>query len=104
MQHSIKENRPVKSYMRWANRIPQVFREFVLKSAFSTDKTVEQDEYCIALLKHYHSLMPMAMEVRKPIFALKPADGAIGAHLGAVRSAYSDFKILTERIVGFITK
>lgn len=104
MQHSIKENRPVKSYMRWANRIPQVFREFVLKSAFSTDKTVEQDEYCIALLKHYHSLMPMAMEVRKPIFALKPADGAIGAHLGAVRSAYSDFKILTERIVGFINK
>jgi cellulose biosynthesis protein BcsQ len=99
MQHGIKESRPVKSYLRWANRIPQVFRQFVLKETIIEEKTVEQDEYCIALLKHYHSLIPMAMEARKPIFLLKPSEGAIGAHLGAVRSAYSDFKLLTERII-----
>lgn len=99
MQHGIKESRPVKSYLRWANRIPQVFKEFVLKKYSSSDITVEQDEYCIALLKHYHSLIPMAMEARKPIFLLKPSEGAIGAHLGAVKSAYQDFKILTEKII-----
>jgi len=29
---------------------------------------------------------------------LKPADGAIGAHYQAVSRAYSDFKLLTEKI------
>lgn len=102
MQHGIKESRPVKSYLKWANRIPQVFKEFVLKERITENKTVEQDENCIALLKHYHSLIPMAMEVRKPIFLLKPADGAIGAHFGAVKSAYSDFKQLTEKVINAI--
>jgi chromosome partitioning protein len=104
MQHGIKESRPVKSYLRWANRIPQVFREFVLKKPINEEIKVEQDEYCIALLKHYHSLIPMSMEVRKPIFLLKPSEGAIGAHLGAVRNSYIDFKLLTERILSSINK
>lgn len=38
--------------------------------------------------------MPMAMEAHKPMFLLKPADGAIGAHTQAVRSCYEDFKRL----------
>ena len=50
------------------------------------------------MLKHYRSLMPMAMEVRKPVFSLKPADGAIGAHGEAVRNAYTDFLVLARRI------
>jgi chromosome partitioning protein len=48
------------------------------------------------MLKHYRSLMPMAMEANKPIFKLKPADGAIGAHMEGVRSAYEDFKTLAN--------
>lgn len=102
MQHGIKEKRPVKSYLRWANRIPQVFREYVLKIASSKDTVVTNDSYCLALLKHYHSLVPMAMEARKPIFLLKPADGAIGAHLGAVKSAYQDFESLAQTIVKLV--
>ncbi len=102
MQHGIKESRPVKSYLRWANRIPQVFKQFVLKESMEENITVEEDQNCIALLKHYHSLIPMAMEARKPIFLLKPSEGAIGAHLGAVRNAYSDFSTLTEKIVSLI--
>ena len=42
--------------------------------------------------------MAMAMEARKPVFALKPADGAIGAHGEAVRNAYKDFLALGLRI------
>jgi len=102
MQHGIKEKRPVKSYLKWANRIPQVFNEFVLKNNNISQKRVENDDYCIALLKHYHSLIPMAMEARKPIFLLKPADGAIGAHFGAVKRAYSDFEMLTNKILSLI--
>ena len=103
MQHGIKERRPVKSYLAWANRIPQVFREFVLKEPVAPNIKVENDHYCLSLLKHYHSLIPMAMEARKPIFLLKPADGAIGAHLGAVRNSYEDFKGLTNKIVSLVS-
>ena len=99
MQHGIKESRPVQSYLRWANRIPSVFNEFVLGGINGLEIKVENDFNCLALLKHYHSLIPMAMEVRKPIFLLKPADGAIGAHYQAVLRAYADFKLLTEKIL-----
>lgn len=99
MQHGIKESRPVKSYMRWANRIPKVFVETVLKEEYEEEISIEEDSNCLSLLKHYHSLIPMAMEARKPIFLLKPADGAIGAHMGAVKNSYDDFVILTDKII-----
>ena len=63
------------------------------------EEKIEDDPNCLALLKHYHSLIPMAMEVRKPIFLLKPADGAIGAHNQAVTRAYLDFKLLSAKIL-----
>ncbi|QHS56517.1 AAA family ATPase [Mucilaginibacter sp. 14171R-50] len=99
MQHGIKESRPVKSYLKWANRIPLTFHHYVLNEEDPTELSVNDDPYCLALLKHYHSLIPMAMEARKPIFLLKPSDGAIGAHLGAVKSSYDDFSTLTDKIV-----
>ena len=40
----------------------------------------------------------MAMEAHKPMFFLKPADGAIGAHTAAVSACYEDFKQLAIRI------
>jgi chromosome partitioning protein len=102
MQHGIKESRPVLSYLRWANRIPAVFEEYVLKVPVTVGQNVQSDSNCLAMLKHYHSLIPMAMEARKPIFLLKPADGAIGAHYQAVQRAYLDFKALTENILSRI--
>jgi chromosome partitioning protein len=102
MQHGIKESRPVQSYLKWANRIPEVFDKYVLGINVRSKIKVENDKNCLALLKHYHSLIPMAMEVRKPIFKLKPADGAIGAHYQAVTRSYQDFKILTQNILNKI--
>jgi chromosome partitioning protein len=99
MQHGIKESRPVQSYLKWANRIPAVFNEYVLGNPTHLNMKVESDINCLSLLKHYHSLIPMAMEARKPIFLLKPADGAIGAHYQAVLRAYQDFKFLTQKII-----
>ena len=40
----------------------------------------------------------MGQESRKPIFHLTVADGAIGAHLGAVRDAGEDFRALALSI------
>lgn len=98
MQHGILDSRPVKAYKRWMDRIPNVYREVVLNEKIQTSVTVGSDPYCLSLLKHYRSLMPMAMEARKPIFFLKSADGAIGAHIEAVRSCYLDFEKLAARI------
>ncbi|KXW57191.1 ParA family protein [Ferrovum myxofaciens] len=98
MQHGVLDTRPVKAYKRWMDRIPNIYREAVLDEQVATTPTVANDPYCLALLKHYRSLMPMAMEARKPIFFLKSADGAIGAHIEAVRSCYSDFQKLAGKI------
>jgi chromosome partitioning protein len=62
MQYSAKESRPVKSYLKWANRIPSIFRQFVLGVPNSSNVNIDQDIYCIALLRHYRSLAPMSME------------------------------------------
>jgi cellulose biosynthesis protein BcsQ len=99
MQYSAKESRPVKSYLKWANRIPNIFREFVLGDADNRTANVGDDVNCIALLKHYRSLAPMSMEAHKPIFLLKPADGAIGAHVYAVKKSYEDFENLAKKII-----
>jgi cellulose biosynthesis protein BcsQ len=99
MQHTAKESRPVKSYLKWSNRIPKTYKEFVLKQLSNDLIEIEKDDNCLGILRHYHSLMPMAMEVRKPIFLLRPADGAIGAHYQAVKRVYEEFEEVTKRIV-----
>ncbi len=99
MQHGIRDSRPVKAYQRWMERIPSIYRTAVLdEKPASRVPQVDQDPYSLALLKHYRSLMPLAMEVRKPMFFLKPADGAIGAHVDAVKKCYEDFQNLARRI------
>lgn len=41
----------------------------------------------------------MAQEVRKPIFHLKTADGAIGGHAAAANDARQDLRELAMKIV-----
>ena len=56
-------------------------------------------DHAIATVRHYRSLVPLAQEARKPIFALAPADGAIGSHATAARDAFGDFEALANEIV-----
>lgn len=98
LQHSVRLDRPVKAYDRWIARIPEVYRTDVLAKNGGRGIAITQDPDCLALLKHYRSLMPLAQEAYKPMFHLKPADGAIGAHVQAVQSAYQDFEMLARKI------
>lgn len=98
LQHGVRLDRPVKAYDKWINRIPGEYRTSVLREK-DEHVPIGQDPYKLALLKHYRSLMPMAQEARKPMFHLKPADGAIGAHLQSAREAYNDFRALAAVIV-----
>lgn len=99
MQHGTRGKNLVKAYEKWACRIPGTYREAVLDETASTaPHDVERDPHCLSQLKHYRSLMPMAMEARKPLFLLKTADGAIGSHLDAVQRGRDDFFELSDRI------
>ncbi|WP_419947858.1 ParA family protein [Candidatus Palauibacter sp.] len=100
MQHAVRLDRPVKAYRRWMSRIPGVYRAAVAdERPPSEDTTIDEDPHCLAALKHYRSLMPLAQEARKPMFALKPADGAIGGHVAAVRACYRDFRALAGTVL-----
>ena len=102
LQHGIRAGRPVQAYQRWLVRIPDVYSEEILdpadKEPNNSEAQSSPDENCLALLKHYQSLMPMAQEAHKPIFHLKPADGVIGAHTNAIRKVYGDFRSLAHAI------
>jgi len=97
--------------------IPGAYIQFLRTAAFLDDDRLEElwpdvldnhevinnvsianDPNKLALLRHYRSLIPMAQEAHKPMFWLKPADGAIGAHLQAVQTAYQDFQQLATMI------
>lgn len=99
-QHSIRLDRPVKAYDKWIRRIPEEYATRILESkADKFPASPADDENCLATLKHYRSLVPMAQEARKPIFRLTSADGAIGSHARAVADAQGDFNRLATAIL-----
>lgn len=98
LRHSVRLDRPVQAYDRLIVEIPVEYRQSVLDENSNQIIVPENDPYCLALLKHYRSLMAMAQEARKPIFHLKPADGAIGSHSRAVQDAFKDFQQLARNI------
>ena len=96
-RHTVRADRPVKAYQRWINRLPEVYATSVLgQSGSGCDP--DNDPNLIARLKDYRSLMPIAQEKNKPMFFLRPADGAIGGHQAAVLSCYQDFRALAQTI------
>jgi cellulose biosynthesis protein BcsQ len=97
-QYGVRLERPVKAYDKWVNRIPSTYRKDVLEESSFEDISTKNDPYCLATIKHYRSLIPMGQESRKPIFSLTSADGAIGSHANAVKSAKQDFEHLAQKI------
>jgi cellulose biosynthesis protein BcsQ len=98
LQHGVRFDRPVKAFQRWIEKIPKIYNTEVLQKQDEIVLDPPRDPNRLALLKHYQSLMPMAQDAHKPIFHLKPADGAIGAHIYAVKDVYEDFKALAQKI------
>ncbi|HCX32622.1 MAG TPA: chromosome partitioning protein [Rhodocyclaceae bacterium] len=95
MQHAERLGRPTKAYAKWQARLPGGYQESVLgEQRMVTTPDVNQ----IHRIKHYRSLMPMAMEARKPMFDLTSADGAIGAHQTNVQRCHDDFEALCREI------
>jgi len=69
LRHSIRLDRPVQAFDKWIARIPGVYAESVLGTTPSRTATIDSDKNCIAKLKDYRSVMPLAQEARKPMFS-----------------------------------
>lgn len=102
IRHGTRVDRTVGAYDRRLQQVPGEYRRSVLQEPVDNPPLVADDEYCLGLLKHYHSLVPLAQEARKPLFLLRSADGAIGAHQRAVHDAYGHFEALTRRLLDVV--
>lgn len=98
MQAAMRLSRPVKAYARWAARIPGEYHRSVLRDQASPPAP-DKDPWCLGVTRHYQSLIPLAHDAQKPMFHLRPADGAIGAHMDAVRRCREDFEHLSAAIL-----
>jgi chromosome partitioning protein len=87
--------RPVKDYDRWLSRMPSVFASSVLGES----QPDAGDRFEIATLRHYSSLMPLAQDARKPMFDLRPADGAMGSMQRYVRLCYEEFESIAHKVL-----
>jgi cellulose biosynthesis protein BcsQ len=99
MRHSVQAGRPVQALGHWMARIPAAYHYDVLDEDSPVPDRVEDDPHCLAVLKDYRSLMLLAQEARKPMFKLRPADGAFGGHQKAVQECGADFRRLAGRIM-----
>jgi chromosome partitioning protein len=98
MRHSVRMDRPAQAFGKWMARIPTQYAEAVLAQS-PVSQTVDNDPNCLAQLKDFRSLIPLAQEARKPMFLLKPGDGAFGGHQQAVLDCYRSFRFLTHGIL-----
>lgn len=98
-RYTIFAEGPVRAYRRWLDKAPSIYRSAVEAEQAPDGLTIDTDDRCLAQLKDYRSLMAMAQEARKPMFLLRSADGAIGGHQAAVRSAGDDFEALARELL-----
>lgn len=106
MQPNLYGGQVTKAYERWLHMIPTVYANSMLgagpEGAEGGEKRIDDDMYCLSVLRHYRSLVPMGQSARKPIFKLTAADGAIGAHSQAVREDGREFGDLANKILSRI--
>lgn len=101
MDAAHKPSRKSLSKQHWMERIPGIYRSEVL-GLDGAAPPLGEDPNCMAQLTHYRSLFPMARDTRKPVFDLKPADGAFGGQQAAVRGARHDFTTLAEAVAAAV--
>ncbi len=98
LQHAVRLDRPVQAYERWLRRIPAEFHSSVLAEAQPPPEP-DHDPYRLASLRNYRSLMPLAQDARKPMFDLRPADGALGSMGRLVQICYREFEQLARTVL-----
>ncbi len=97
-QTGMRLTHPVPNYARWLARIPGAYRQ-ALDRGEGHPAGPANDPECLAVLHHQPGLMPLALDARKPMFALRPADGAIGSQMDSVQRCREDYERLANQIL-----
>lgn len=97
MQAMMVLGRPWKANERWRKRVAADYHRAVLHE--DTAPPLEQDPYYLGAVSWYHTLLPLARDARKPIFELRPADGALGAQMTMVQRSRTEFATLSQRLL-----
>lgn len=97
-QRSVRLDKPGQSYDAWIKEIPDGYQREVLKNSTQPADSPANDPNCLALLKNYPGLDSIAQEAHKPIFHLKPADGAVGSYFKAAGDVRAEYAQLASRI------
>lgn len=97
MPPPLRLDRPLDAHAWWLERLPAEYGRCKL-GRLPSARSVDADPHCLAVLRHFVALESLAHDVRKPIFALKPADGIVGGHADAVQGCYRDFHGLAKRL------
>lgn len=84
----------VKSYERIMKRFKPTIRKNFIEKLQPENCDID---YALGTIPNLFSLIPMAQFARKPIFALKSADGVRGAHFSRVNDAYDLFNAIADR-------
>jgi cellulose biosynthesis protein BcsQ len=79
------------------SELRRIYREVFLGKP-DEGPPLAEDPGCLGVLPDLQGLASIAREARKPIFHLKPADGAGSSHLKAAQKAYDLFKQLALQI------
>jgi chromosome partitioning protein len=101
MQAVMRLSRPLRAYERWVRRMPSQYHDSLLRDSLKPAST-DVDKACLGIMRHYRSLMPLAQDAQKPMFDLRPADGAIGAQMNAVQQCREDFESLALNILRLV--
>jgi chromosome partitioning protein len=99
-QYLVRADRTVKAYEDWGSRIPSTFHEKVLgEPEVDLSLRTDNDPYCLAQIRHFAGLVPLAQQSRKPLFDLKRADGVSGGGSPLVHDAAKQFRALCKTIL-----
>lgn len=91
-------DRPLYVPVHWLRSFPATFEREVLGQSPAREPDSDEDPHLIASLRNHAALEPLAQEARKPLFRLKPADGATGSFMSDVTNCYRQYRDVAERI------
>lgn len=88
------KKQPVKSFERIIKRIGPAIEKYLI----SPLNNGAELEYKLGEIPYFQSLVPMSQTAAKPIFALKSADGIVGAHFDKVKEFNKVIDVIASNV------
>jgi hypothetical protein len=89
------EKQPVRAFDKIAKKIPLRIQKQLI--AHFTDRPRPNASFELGSIPTLHSLVPLAQSAHTPIFALKAADGVVGAHFTKVKEYGATIRGIAQR-------